>query len=169
MKDIYIIGISIIFIIFLFYLINKGVKNIQKFNDNKNIIVYTPGPFTEQSGGINVLYYFAKILDESGKNVRIYYKDCDKNKSKNPYLNKYYNNDFDITKAIIIYPEIIKDNPLNSKYVVRWIMAPLGLNCSKDIYKTWGKNDLVYYFNFQSRFDNNNDYGTSFKLLPIII
>jgi hypothetical protein len=172
MKDIYIIGISIIFIIFLFYLLNNFLKDIERFdnnNNNKNIIVYTPGPYTEQSGGINVLYYFAKILDESGKNVRIYYTDCDKNKSENPYLNKYYNNDFDITEAIVIYPEIIKDNPLNSKYVVRWIMAPLGLNCPKDIYKTWGENDLVYYFNFESRFDNNNDYGTNFKLLPVII
>jgi nucleoside-diphosphate-sugar epimerase len=34
---------------------------------------------SEQSGGINVLYYFSKILDENGKNIRIYCPECIKN------------------------------------------------------------------------------------------
>ena len=57
-----------------------------------------------------------------------------KRNAKISFTNKYYNNDFNITEAIVIYPEIIRNNPLNSKYVVRWIMAPIGLNSKKDIY-----------------------------------
>jgi hypothetical protein len=174
MNKIFYIGCCIIIIIIFFYVLNNYLNNflnnIEKFDTkNRNIVVYTPGPYTEQSGGINILYYFSKILDENGKNIRIYCPDSIKNNHQNPYLNKYYNDDFDITEAIVIYPEVISGNPLNSKYVVRWIMASLGINCPENIYQSWGDNDLIYYFNYEQRFENSNYYGKYFKLLPVII
>ena len=76
MNKIFYIGCCIIIIIIFFYVLNNFLNNflnnIEKFDGkNRNIVVYTPGPFTEQSGGINVLYYFSKILDENGKYIRI--------------------------------------------------------------------------------------------------
>ncbi len=121
--------------------------------------------YSQDNGGVNVLYYLAKLLDESGKNVRIYAST----NNVNPHFNKFFNNDFDVTEAITIYCEGTNGNPLNSKYVVRWILSPIGLNVSKDICKSWGENELIYYFNFENRFDDNSDYNSLFKLLPIII
>jgi hypothetical protein len=148
------------------------IKNNVKPNiiqTNRNIVIYTPGLFTEKIGGINVLYYLGKLLEENGKNVRMYCPKYIKNNNKNPYFNKYYKNDFDITEAIVIYPEIISGNPLNSKYVIRWILAPIGLNTSKDIYKSWNNNDLLYYFNNEKRFEDDNILDNKNKLLPLLI
>ena len=58
----------------------------------------------------------------------------------------------DVNNTIVIYGQGIKGNPLNAKYIIRWILAPLGLCCSTDIYKTWNPNDLVYYFNSEDKF-----------------
>jgi hypothetical protein len=65
--------------------------------------------------------------------------DCYNVKSINAYFNDYIDiNDID-DNAVIIYPEVINDNPLNKPNVVRWILAPVGMNCSSNIVDTWGK------------------------------
>ena len=52
---------------------------------------------------------------------------------------------------------------------MRWILAPLGIVTNNDIYKTWGPNDLVYYFNVDKTFSiNESMIGKKYKLLTSI-
>jgi hypothetical protein len=123
---------------------DKTIKNIPK-----NIIIYPHMNFDLSNGGVTVQYYFAKLLEQYNFKVRIYQRF---NNYNNSIFNNYYNNDFDLDNTIVIYCEGVSGNPLNAKYVVRWLLSELGKNVKKDIYKTWNKSDLVYYFNSELKF-----------------
>lgn len=107
------------------------------------IVIYTP-ELDYKAGGSIALHNLAKELRDQHCDARIF-----------PFKEKKYPNEFcdkfarfkDIDAGtVVVYPEIIKGNPLNAKNVVRWILCDLGKNCAKDIYKSWGENDLVFHF-----------------------
>ena len=53
-----------------------------------------------------------------------------------------YGTEADVNEnTVVVYPEVTVGNPLNAKYIVRWILCELGINCPHDIYKTWGKKE----------------------------
>jgi len=113
---------------------------------NKNIVIYPHNPFNDADGGITVQYYLAALLDNLGINAKIcnnhYYT------KNNNIFNKFIDiDDIDIENTVVIYSEGIIGNPLNAKYVVRWILSKLGQNVSIDNYFTWKNTDLIYYFN----------------------
>ena len=148
---------------------NKNIK-INYINNatkkNKNIIIYPHVPYTETDGGINVMYNLARILRSEKQNVKIYnvYGNI-----QNKLYNEYFENNFDIDDSIVIYCEGTYGNPLNAKYVIRWLLSELGKNVEGCIFKTWGKNDLIYYFNYEPKIDNNKNYiNNIYKLLPIL-
>jgi len=153
-----IIECSIIFIIIyiIFYFIDKYLfyKKENFNNKKKNILFYTIHPYTDKIGGIIVQYYIAALLDKLGENVRIHRKF---GVVDNQIFNKFYDEDFDMENTVVIYSEGEPGNPLNAKYCVRWILAPLGINSDPEIYKTWNKNDLVYYFNTENKIEENED------------
>lgn len=131
----------------------------------KNILFYCEQSFNNKCGGLTVQYELCKILDNMGINVRIQAPD----KIRNSIFMKYYNNEFNLNDIIVIYGETIYGNPLNAPHVVRWILAPLGVVASPDICQTWGKNDLVYYFNSEKRFEENKEVvGKIYKMLTAI-
>jgi len=124
--------------------------------------------FSFKDGGTVVQYYLAQILDELGENVRI----CTNNNINTPnsIFSKFYNNDFPIDdNAIVIYCEGTQGNPLNAPKVVRWMLSELGQNVPKDDVNTWGKNELVYYFNSEKKmYDSSEKIGSIYKLLSVI-
>ena len=131
----------------------------------QNILVYTISPFDFKCGGLVVQYQLCKIIDSLGINIRIH----SPKKIANSIFSKYYNNEFDINNSIVIYGETIEGNPLNATYVIRWILAPLGICSDKNIFKTWGKNDIIYYFNSEEKIANNPDkLGNLYKILNVI-
>jgi hypothetical protein len=135
----------------------------------KNIVIYTHMPnFEFNNGGTVVEYLLAKTLEEFGQNVRIY--PSSGNKTNNSIFSKFYNNDFPIDdNTVVIYCEGTKGNPLNAKNVVRWMLSKLGQNVSHNNLKTWGKDELVYYFNSEEKLTNNPDkIGNIYKLLNVI-
>jgi hypothetical protein len=148
--------------------ININILNVVKKGCNhKNIIIYPHTKYSQGDGGINVLYYLAKQLSLSGKNVRIYpnYGIID-----NPHYNKYYNNDFDLTNSIVVYCEGTLGNPLCSKYVIRWMLSELGKNVPYNSLYTWDSQELVYYFNTENRIESKPELkGKIYKILPLII
>jgi hypothetical protein len=140
--------------------------NIEGFDNTnlKNVIIHTH-PFAYNVGGVVVEYYLGSLLDRLGIKVRMY----EGNKIKNHIYDNYYDNDFDINDCIVIYGETILGNPLNSSYNVRWILGELGISGDKDAYQTWGKNDLVYYFNSELKFNTFPEkVGTIYKLLTTV-
>jgi hypothetical protein len=127
-----------------------------------NILVYTVCPFNSTCGGLVVQYELCRIIDNMGINIRMSAPEH----VPNNIFSKYYQNDFDLNNTFVIYGERIEGNPLNAPYVMRWILAPLGICIYEDIYKTWGKNDLVYYFNYDQTFLNNEAMiGIKYKVL----
>jgi hypothetical protein len=149
--------------------IKINLKSFIKSKVNKNnIIIYPHAHYREGDGGINVMYFLAKKLEESGKNVRIY--PCFGN-IQNPHYNKYYNEDFDITDCIVIYCEGTVGNPLCARYSIRWMLSELGKNVPYEYVYSWDKQELVYYFNTENRIENSmlSLKGTVYKLLPLLI
>lgn len=132
----------------------------------KNIIIYTINPYNFQCGGLVVQYELCKLLGEAGQNVRI----ISPSNCNNSICNKFYNNDFPIDEnTVVIYGETIQGNPLKAKNVVRWILAEIGIIADINTCKTWGKNDLVYYFNSELKFEKNpKKKGNIYKLLSLI-
>jgi hypothetical protein len=130
----------------------------------KNIIIdLAGGCFNITCGGITVQFVLCKLLCELGVNVRI----KSNNHIQNHICNNYYNNEFPIDEnVVVIYGETIQGNPSNAQNVIRWILAPLGFFFGYDTVKTWGKNDLIYYFNSEPKFCKNPEMiGVIYKLL----
>jgi hypothetical protein len=119
-------------------------------------------------GGTVAMFNFARLLEKYGKNVRMYVNSY--NKTENPIFYKYYENDFPIDdNCVVVYCEGTKGNPLNAKYVVRWMLSELGQNVPYSNLNTWSKNELVYYFNSETKFEKNPEkIGKIYKLLTTI-
>jgi hypothetical protein len=137
-------NISTFFILKEYHLNNKYLKYI--YNSRIKIIIYTP-VLDPKSGGILILHYLAKIINDMNS-PKYYAKIFNQNNIK---YNNYLCNDFasmdEINdNTIIIYPEIVSGNPLNCKNVVRWILLDLGFEMPIDHYIKWGMNDLIYYW-----------------------
>ena len=131
----------------------------------KNIILYCINSFNIKCGGLTVQYELCKILKNMGINVRIHAPD----KIPNCIFMQYYDNDFNLDETLVIYGETIQENPLNAKYVARWILAPIGKCSLIETHKTWSKTDLVYYFNAENKFETNPELvGTIYKTLTSI-
>ena len=136
----------------------------------KKILFYMIHDFDLRSGGHTVQYQFAKILFDAGLDVKVRAP----NKIINVIFNNYLDEDkIDSENTVVIYAENIENNPIDAKYIIRWILAPLGMNSPNNTYKTWGCYDLVYYFNNEIRFNHfllNNIYKllNIFYISPII-
>jgi hypothetical protein len=128
-----------------------------------NVLIYPHLPFNLSDGGTTVHYYLAQVLDNMGLTVKI----CNEfdNNSRNSLFNKFTNKkNIDIDNTIVIYCEGIKGNPLNAKYVVRWMLSKLGQNVPLNYYNYWGPNELVYFFNSEKEFLDSN---TQVKMLTL--
>ena len=125
--------------------------------------------FMYHCGGIVVQYELAKNLNNSMVDVKIISPRNIKNNIYNDFLLTKTLDDADIDNTIVIYGETISGNPLNAKYVIRWILAPIGICSHPDTYKTWGPNDLIYYFNSEDKFIKEPEkVSKEYKLLNIL-
>jgi hypothetical protein len=131
----------------------------------KKIVIFMQNDFEFRCGGLVVQYELAKHLNSFMNNAKIISPTNIQNNIYNDFLLTKTLDDVDNT--IVIYGETIYGNPLNAKYVIRWMLAPIRI-CS-DTYKTWGPNDLVYYFNSEDKFIKEPEkVGKEYKLLNII-
>lgn len=126
--------------------------------NNFKIIIFSFDNSNKNSGGTNVLNSLYNILIKEGYNVI----NC---------INHYnINFKIDIDNDISIYPEIVNKNPFRTKKVIRWILAEVGFNTSKDHYKSWGENDLVYYYIKEKRFEKQSEkMGIIYKQLSMLV
>ncbi len=119
------------FYIFLYSFINQEKKS--------NIyIIYAP-PYGK-SNGIKALYTLHDILNKLGYKTYIYCKGKHRGNYNYLYKIKKYHKE----NAIIIYPESIKDNPLDFKNVVRWILYFPGYFGGNTVFNN---NELIFSWN----------------------
>jgi hypothetical protein len=140
-----------------------------KKKERTKYIIYAPS-YDENSGGAIVLHFLCHLLNELGeeaylwgfnkqiilkktthlnyyqkiKNIYKHYKECRKINKHKLILNKNFNTKQasckDIKNAIVIYPEVINQNPLNTKKVVRWLLHKANFH-DKNI--TFTENELI--------------------------
>lgn len=147
-------------------LANGLISYGNKLNEKNILIDLNLYVYDYSCGGRTVQFELCRILRTLGVNAMI----KSNQQIQNHICNAYYNNDFPIDdNCVVIYGETIEGNPLNAKNVVRWILGPVGVSSRYDIPNTWGKNDLVYYFNSEEKFETNQEkIGVTFKLLNSI-
>lgn len=97
---------------------------------NKPYVVYTP-TWNYPSSGVRTLHMLTHALNEIGEKAFVH-PDNGEGWAANPAYNtplwlshpewlNYWQDNF-----IAVYPDIVKGNPLNAKYVVRYLLAPAG-------------------------------------------
>jgi hypothetical protein len=137
----------------------------------KTILIYPcySSSFNYASGGITCSFELARLLSFFYKDVRIFdILEKPNHIYNNMFSSNYINYDRDTT--VVIYGETIHGNLLNAKHVVRWILAPISRELHLEAIKSWNPNDLLYYFNSENRFYENNGQEKEgiYKLLSSI-
>jgi hypothetical protein len=139
----------------LLYYHNIGKYNNHSINNKLQIIIYTP-MLNINNGGIIALHNLARLINEL-HNPNIYVKlfTLENARYKNIFCNDFANI-YDVNdNTLVIYPEFISGNPLNSKNVVRWILLDLGIEMPFNHYEKWDKKDLIYFWETK---DTTNKY-----------
>lgn len=121
-----------------------------------NFVIFSL-PFQAHIGGAIALYNLARIIDEAGFLCKIF--DMNGLNLPNSIFDKYATEGDVNENTVVVYPEIIVGNPLNAKYVVRWILCEIGIHCPSDIYTTWGKYDFVYHYGTYNSRKDVKDYN----------
>ena len=133
----------------LVYYHTEGVHLGHKINKKRRLLFYTIS-FDKNCGGVLCSYNTAKIINETSNSFYTEMVVLDSNRLDNPVYTNYLIIPKLIDDDIVIYPEVITGNPLNAKYVVRWILLELGIEMPIDHYKTFGPNDLIYEWDFNA-------------------
>jgi len=112
-------------------------------NSKIKIVIYTR-PFDILCGGIVALHHLAKIINDIN-HPKIYAKLFVYNNLKynNIFCNQFETVDEINDNTVVIYPEVISGNPLNSKNVIRWILLSLGIEMPINHYINWGLKSLT--------------------------
>lgn len=130
----------------LLYYHLEGKYKREITNNKYKIIIYTP-PFNISSGGVVVMHYLAKIINDY-HHPNFYAKLFINSNLR--YKNIFCNDFAEINEindnTIVIYPETITGNPLNCKNVIRWVLLELGIEMPSDQYKNWNQNNLIYFW-----------------------
>jgi len=146
----------------LFYYHSKGKYKCHVVNNKITFVVYSP-PYDIKCGGILVMHYLVKLINEIYNNkyqAKLFM--VNNIRYDNPFCNEFARIDEINDNTIVIYPEIVSGNPLNAKHVVRWILLELGIEMPLDHYKKWGLNDLVYHWETKENTTNYKQLSCPF-------
>ncbi len=106
-------------------------------------IIYTP-KFHKNIGGVIILHKLCHLLNEHGYKAYLYpFKEDEENFETCKDYNTPIATDGDLKDAIVIYPEIVKGNPLNANHVVRYLLNKPGVRGGDGIF---GKDDMIVYY-----------------------
>jgi hypothetical protein len=166
------------------YKINKQFEDrppLSQRDDRLKIIIYAR-PLDFNCGGIVAMHNLAKQINDL-KNPNVCAKIFIFNGVR--YRNIFCEDFARIEEAaeensIVVYPEVIRGNPLNCKKVVRWILLSLDtemklilsiLNNGMTLkeFLEWGDEDLVYHFNSDEKLEKNPEtFNITYKMLTTL-
>jgi hypothetical protein len=121
-----------------------------KYSQNQLVLIYT-FQFLYESGGIVTLYTLCKTLRGLGINAKLW---CIYPEDLNDVCNDYYNKSIpiDLDKTIVIYPEVVHNNPVGAKHVIYWMLGPYAPIKG---FPDWKDTDYVYFFHSDIYFNEN--------------
>ena len=123
------------------------------------VVIYSY-PFNWRYGGLVVLNKLADLISKLGYDT--YIIDKEKKSEKGKAIRILRVEAFEIVKnqnTIVIYPEIVRGNPLNAPHVARWVLYFPGINGGDKIY-----DDSEFIFTYNPEFVA----GTDYSLVPVI-
>ncbi len=102
-------------------------------------------PYVEGSGGVRAMHYFCHALNLAGEEAYVNTKEVSTG-LRTPELTdevREKHRALDI-EPIVVYPEIVPDNPMNAKHVVRYLLnTPSVVTTQKT---NWGDDDIIFSF-----------------------
>lgn len=103
-------------------------------------------PYRQSSAGIRALHYLCHIINESGYEAYIS-ESVTSPHLRTPKLEEKIRTKHLIAGRIpiVVYPEIVKGNPLEGEVVVRWLLNKPG-HLGGD--KTYPKSDLIFFWDY---------------------
>jgi glycosyltransferase involved in cell wall biosynthesis len=104
--------------------------------------IYAP-PYRENSGGVRALHYFCHALNLIGQEAYVTTSEvCDI--LRTPTLTDEIRRQHGRAgrEPIVIYPEVIADNPMQARHVVRYLLNVPGLLTGEQI--RWRDDDIIY-------------------------
>jgi hypothetical protein len=109
----------------------------------KHYIIWTPS-LKLNSGGVTLLHRLGYMINSLGYEAYLWPADNNFETflTNIKYGNKLAEGNMINNDAIIVYPEIAVGNPLNAKYVVRWLLNKPGKLGGNGVFD---KNDMVFY------------------------
>jgi hypothetical protein len=145
-------------------------------NHIKNFVIGLHMPFVEGGTSSILQCHLANLLKNRGFNVRVVTAWINPPQLIRPnfafaHADTDKPNDIDVSSddTIVIYCESVSGNPFKAKNVVRWVLNELGKKEPSNILSTWHKNDVIYYFNGESKHSREPEkMGNVYKLLSII-
>ena len=118
----------------LLYYHKEGKYNKHTINNNITIIVYSL-ILNNNCGGILVMHNLVKLINNLNlPNIKAKLFNPHNYKYKNIFSEKFADIDEINDNTIVIYPEIIKNNPLNATKIIRWILLDLGIEMPSNYY-----------------------------------
>jgi len=125
-----------------------GYKSRYDCNSRTKIIIYAIN-WDDKCGGLVVLHNMAKIINDL--NGKYYAKifNIFNMRYKNKFCNNFAKVDEITENTVVIYPEIISNNPLNANKIVRWILLDLRIECPLEHCLNYGNEDLIYFWEKQ--------------------
>jgi len=99
-------------------------------------IISSPG-YNSGIGGIIALHKLCHLLNETGHNAKLWLWNGNTNPKWNTPVTTHYEG------QVCIYPEIVWDNPMNAKKIVRWCLNEPGKLGGPAVFPD---EDIVFYF-----------------------
>lgn len=142
----------------------------------KNFVIGLHLAFDSGGGGCVVQCHLANLLRNRGFNVRVLSAWTSPPQLMPPnfvfsHAGTDKPDDIDVSRddTIVIYCEGVVGNPFNGKNVVRWMLSELGKNVPSSYAQSWGKDEVVYYFNGEPKHAREPEkMGTIYKTFPLI-
>ena len=144
----------------------------------KNFVIGLHTPFNEGGGGCVVQFHLANLLRNRGFNVRVlttwpvpipFQLEPPNFIFTHAASDKPDDIDLSSDDTIVIYCEGVTGNPLKGKNIVRWMLSELGKNVPHHRIHSWGKDEVVYYFNREPKHSREPEkMGNIYKLLSIL-
>lgn len=115
--------------------------------------------YREDSGGSMALHYLAHLIALEGHDSIIAATNTfPESKARLKYWERgSIQHEFCDGTEMVIYPEVITDNPLNAKHVTRWLLHKEGYHKGKTI--DYGENDLIFQYNPFFTPNNRESHG----------